>query len=172
MEWFTAALAAFAVIVPVELPDKTFVATLVLATRYRADGLAGGRRPSACSAWWRLPRAGWSPSFPRGRCSSPRRRCSCSGRSSCLAGRVGPTSRRLRKSEVRSRITESRTGLRAFGASFLVLFAAEWGDLSQLFTAGWWPPGGPVAVFAGSWAALGRLRRAVVLGRVLLRGYG
>ena len=31
----TAALAAFVVIVPVELPDKTFVATLVLATRYR-----------------------------------------------------------------------------------------------------------------------------------------
>ena len=35
MEWFTAALAAFALIVPVELPDKTFIATLVLSTRYR-----------------------------------------------------------------------------------------------------------------------------------------
>ena len=35
MEWVTAALAAFAVIVPVELPDKTFVATLVLSTRYQ-----------------------------------------------------------------------------------------------------------------------------------------
>jgi putative Ca2+/H+ antiporter (TMEM165/GDT1 family) len=29
-------LMTFAVIVPVEFPDKTFVATLVLATRYRA----------------------------------------------------------------------------------------------------------------------------------------
>src|SRR5215470_15038531 len=29
-----AALTAFVLIVPVELPDKTFVATLVLATRY------------------------------------------------------------------------------------------------------------------------------------------
>ena len=36
MEWFTAGLAAFGLIVPVELPDKTFVATLVLATRYPA----------------------------------------------------------------------------------------------------------------------------------------
>ena len=35
MDWLTAALAAFVVIVPVELPDKTFVATLVLATKYR-----------------------------------------------------------------------------------------------------------------------------------------
>ena len=31
---------------------------------------------------------------------------------------------------------DSRTGWRAAGASFLVLFAAEWGDLSQLLTAG------------------------------------
>ena len=29
------ALTAFVALVPVELPDKTFVATLVLATRYR-----------------------------------------------------------------------------------------------------------------------------------------
>jgi putative Ca2+/H+ antiporter (TMEM165/GDT1 family) len=32
---FSVALTALALIVPVELPDKTFVATLVLATRYR-----------------------------------------------------------------------------------------------------------------------------------------
>ena len=31
----TVALTAFALIFPVELPDKTFIATLVLATRYR-----------------------------------------------------------------------------------------------------------------------------------------
>ena len=35
MEWLTAAGTAFALIVPLELPDKTFVATLVLSTRYR-----------------------------------------------------------------------------------------------------------------------------------------
>lgn len=35
MEWLIAAGTTFAVIAPVELPDKTFVATLVLATRYR-----------------------------------------------------------------------------------------------------------------------------------------
>src|SRR5690606_25475169 len=35
VEWWVAAGTALAVIAPVELPDKTFVATLVLATRYR-----------------------------------------------------------------------------------------------------------------------------------------
>jgi hypothetical protein len=35
VEMLTAALIAFVAIVPVELPDKTFIATLVLSTRYR-----------------------------------------------------------------------------------------------------------------------------------------
>ena len=36
LEHLVAAATAFALIAPVELPDKTFVATLVLATRFRA----------------------------------------------------------------------------------------------------------------------------------------
>src|SRR5947209_18351091 len=36
MEFLIALVTAFLLVVPVELPDKTFVATLVLATRYRA----------------------------------------------------------------------------------------------------------------------------------------
>ena len=34
MEFLVALVTAFVLVVPVELPDKTFVATLVLATRY------------------------------------------------------------------------------------------------------------------------------------------
>src|SRR5581483_3622957 len=66
---------------------------------------------------------------------------------------------------------ESRTGRNAVLASFLVLFASEWGDLSQLLTVGLVARGGhPVAVFAGSWAGLALVSgAAVVLGRVLLR---
>jgi Ca2+/H+ antiporter, TMEM165/GDT1 family len=69
------------------------------------------------------------------------------------------------------RIADSRTGWRAFGASFLVLFAAEWGDLSQLLTASLVASGrAPVPVFIGSWAALTAVAGAgVLLGRVLLR---
>ena len=36
--------------------------------------------------------------------------------------------------EYAAKAVDTRTGLRAVGASFLVLFAAEWGDLSQLLT--------------------------------------
>jgi Ca2+/H+ antiporter, TMEM165/GDT1 family len=66
---------------------------------------------------------------------------------------------------------EKRSGLRAAAASFLVLFAAEWGDLSQLLTVGLVARGGhPVAVFAGSWLGLAAVSgAAVVLGRMLLR---
>src|SRR5215510_11180149 len=42
MNALSAALTAFVLIVPVELPDKTFVATLVLATRYRPLPVWGG----------------------------------------------------------------------------------------------------------------------------------
>jgi putative Ca2+/H+ antiporter (TMEM165/GDT1 family) len=69
------------------------------------------------------------------------------------------------------RITGAGSGLRAFGASFLVLFAAEWGDLSQLLTAGLVASGQPaVPVFLGSWLGLASVAGlGVVLGRVILR---
>jgi putative Ca2+/H+ antiporter (TMEM165/GDT1 family) len=67
------------------------------------------------------------------------------------------------------------TGLRAVTASFLVLFVAEWGDLSQLLTAGLvvrtQQPG---SVFVGAWAglllvsALGAVIGRTLLGRVRL----
>src|SRR5690242_7173403 len=39
MNYLIAAATAFILVIPVELPDKTFVATLVLATRYRASAV-------------------------------------------------------------------------------------------------------------------------------------
>ncbi|BCB80747.1 hypothetical protein Pflav_071570 [Phytohabitans flavus] len=68
-------------------------------------------------------------------------------------------------------MTPSRSGLRAAGASFVVLFTAEWGDLSQLLTAGLVASGKPaIPVFFGSWAALAVVSGlAVLLGRWLLR---
>src|SRR5262249_41750115 len=67
--------------------------------------------------------------------------------------------------------TSGACGVRAVFASFGVLFVAEWGDLSQLLTAGLVAQGGhPVAVFAGSWAALAVISAAaVLLGRVVMR---
>jgi putative Ca2+/H+ antiporter (TMEM165/GDT1 family) len=73
--------------------------------------------------------------------------------------------------EYAGRIGGAKRGLQAAAASFLVLFAAEWGDLSQLLTAGLVASGQPaVPVFLGSWAALAVVSGlAVLLGRWLLR---
>ena len=57
------------------------------------------------------------------------------------------------------------------GTSFLVLFAAEWGDLSQLLTMSQVArTHEPVSVFVGAWAALLLISGAAVfVGRLLLR---
>jgi putative Ca2+/H+ antiporter (TMEM165/GDT1 family) len=67
--------------------------------------------------------------------------------------------------------TSPKSGLAAIGASFLVLFAAEWGDLSQLLTislVGRYHDA--LSVFIGAWSALLLVSGlAVVAGRFLLR---
>jgi putative Ca2+/H+ antiporter (TMEM165/GDT1 family) len=62
-------------------------------------------------------------------------------------------------------------GFRAVLASFLVLFAAEWGDLSQLLTISLVAKyQNPVSVFTGALAALLAVSAlAVLVGRTLLR---
>jgi len=73
--------------------------------------------------------------------------------------------------EYAARATEPKTFLRAAVASFLVLFAAEWGDLSQLLTISLVARfDDHVDVFLGAWLALLTVSGlAVVAGRVLLR---
>jgi putative Ca2+/H+ antiporter (TMEM165/GDT1 family) len=60
---------------------------------------------------------------------------------------------------------------RAAVTSFAVLFAAEWGDLSQILTANFAAKyGDALAVFVGAWTALAIVAAlAVVSGRALLR---
>jgi putative Ca2+/H+ antiporter (TMEM165/GDT1 family) len=73
--------------------------------------------------------------------------------------------------EYAAKASSPKSGLAAVGASFLVLFAAEWGDLSQLLTislVGKYHD--PVSVFIGAWSALLVVSGlAVLAGRVLLR---
>jgi Ca2+/H+ antiporter, TMEM165/GDT1 family len=174
VEQLAAALTAFALIVPVELPDKTFVATLVLATRYPAKFVwlgvvaafgvqcvvavaAGG----VISLLPELPvRLVAAALFAVGALIMFRG-----------AGRADEEEKE-QETEFAARVHgPAATGWRAIGASFIVLFAAEWGDLSQLLTAGLVARGGhPVAVFLGSWLGLAVVSgAAVLLGRVLLR---
>jgi putative Ca2+/H+ antiporter (TMEM165/GDT1 family) len=73
--------------------------------------------------------------------------------------------------EYAAKATVARTGIKAVVASFLVLFAAEWGDLSQLLTislVGRYHQ--PVSVFVGAWTALLVVSGlACIAGRLLLR---
>jgi Ca2+/H+ antiporter, TMEM165/GDT1 family len=173
VEWLTSALAAFVVIVPVELPDKTFVATLVLATRYRPWPVWLGVTAAFGIQCVVATAAG------RALALLPERPVRLAAGALFAVGAVllFRGARRADEEEAEAerryeeQITDSRTGWRAFGASFLVLFAAEWGDLSQLLTASLVASGRPaIPVFFGSWAALALVAGAgVVLGRVLLR---
>ncbi|OIQ77855.1 hypothetical protein GALL_404460 [mine drainage metagenome] len=59
------------------------------------------------------------------------------------------------ESRVSTKTRGQLSGLRAVLLSFGVIFAAEWGDLSQILSAGLVAQGkDPVGVFVGSWAAL------------------
>jgi putative Ca2+/H+ antiporter (TMEM165/GDT1 family) len=173
VEWLATALVAIALIVPVELPDKTFVATLVLATRY-----------PPVPVWLGVTAAFGIQcvvAVTAGRLLSllPRTPVALAAGALFLIGAV-ILYRGARKADAQEKENEERytdrikdrvTGVRAAGASFLVLFAAEWGDLSQLLTAGLVASGRPaVPVFLGSWIGLTAVAGAgVLLGRVLLR---
>jgi putative Ca2+/H+ antiporter (TMEM165/GDT1 family) len=172
VEWLTAALAAFAVILPVELPDKTFVATLVLATRYRSWPVWLGVTSAFAIQCAVAVAAGRLLSL------LPDRPVQLAAGALFLVGAVvlflgarKADDTAESESKYAARAGATRTGWRAFGTSFVVLFAAEWGDLSQLLTASLVASGRPpVPVFFGSWIALATVAGAGVwLGRVLTR---
>jgi putative Ca2+/H+ antiporter (TMEM165/GDT1 family) len=172
MDWHVL-LLSFALIFPVELPDKTFVAALVLSTRYAplavwvGVGLAFGVQSVVAVT------AGQAVSFLPGWIVH------LVSTAMFLVGAVilirsAPSADREEKDQEESfaaKASADRRGLRAVVASFLVLFAAEWGDLSQILTLNLVAKyGSPVAVFLGSWAALLAVSGlAIIGGRVLLR---
>jgi putative Ca2+/H+ antiporter (TMEM165/GDT1 family) len=165
-----AAATAFILIVPVELPDKTFVATLMLATRYKPWPVWIGASTAFLIQCVVAVAAGRLINL------LPRVLVQYSVAALFLVGavtllRAARRSRADEMSEAPAPPVKSMSGLRAAGASFLVLFAAEWGDLSQLLTAGLVAKGGdPIAVFLGSWLGLAVVSGlAVLLGRALLK---
>ncbi|MCP2325917.1 putative Ca2+/H+ antiporter (TMEM165/GDT1 family) [Hamadaea flava] len=173
MEWITAFLTAFILIVPVELPDKTFVATLVLSTRYRPLPVWLG--VSAAFAVQCAVAAGAGALLAR----LPKTPVTLFAALMFAIGAVilfrgarkADSEEAEAEAEYSEKITAPRTGWRAALASFAVLFAAEWGDLSQLATAALVARGGhAVAVGLGAFVALATVAgAAVLLGRWLLK---
>ncbi len=173
MEWITAALAAFILIVPVELPDKTFVATLVLSTRYPPLpvwlGVVAAFGVQCAVA---VAAGGLLALLPDRPVQLVAAALFLIGAVILYKGAKGADADSDNaEQEYDGRVKTSRTGFRAAAFSFLVLFTAEWGDLSQILTASLVASGRPAwPVFFGSWLGLTAVSgAAVLLGRALLR---
>ncbi|MFA6574582.1 MAG: TMEM165/GDT1 family protein [Nocardioides sp.] len=164
-----AAALTFGAIFLVELPDKTFLATLVLATKYRpilvwigvglAFAVQTGVAVALGSAASLLP-----PDVVK-----------IAAVVLFLAGAVilvrEGRSHQEASGEEFAEKAKPVHGFRAVLASFLVLFAAEWGDLSQLLTLSLVAKyEAPFSVYVGALGALLTVSGlAVVVGRSLLR---
>lgn len=159
----------FAAIFAVELPDKTFLATLVLSTRYRplfvwiGVGLAFAVQTTVAVALGKA--VSLLPETP----------VRVLALVMFLVGAVllfrEGRSHHLASGEEYVEAAGDVHGAKVILASFLVLFAAEWGDLSQLLTLTLVAKyDAPVEVFLGALGALLTVSGlAVLLGRALLR---
>lgn len=167
--FLVALVVSFGVILLVELPDKTLVATLVLSTRYRhRPVLVGVAAAFAVQCVIAVAAGGLLHLLPRRAVEG------------AVAGLFAVGAALLLRE---SFAAEDHDEVDAAGAqvpastrrialtSFGVLFAAEWGDASQLATAGLTARlGEPVAVGIGAWLALvGVAVIAVLAGRVILK---
>ena len=169
----TSAATAFAVIFPVELPDKTFIASLVLSTRYRPLPVWFGVAAAFLVQTLVAVLAGGIVSLlPSVLVLGAAAVMFAVGSVLLLRGAAGADAEAdAERAEIGASLADATSTRRAVTTSFLVLFAAEWGDLSQLFTAGLVARGGdPVSVFLGAWLALATVAAiAVLAGATLLR---
>jgi putative Ca2+/H+ antiporter (TMEM165/GDT1 family) len=165
--------ATFAAIFLVELPDKTFIAALVLSTRYKplavwiGVGLAFGVQTLVAVTIGAL-----ATLLPDVLVKSVAILIFLVGAVELLRTAPGAdAAEKEQEAEFEARAVEPKSFLKAAVASFLVLFAAEWGDLSQLLTISFVTRyHNHLSVFIGAWAALLTVSGlAVLAGRVLLR---
>jgi putative Ca2+/H+ antiporter (TMEM165/GDT1 family) len=164
---------AFGAIFVVELPDKTFIATLVMSTKMRPlfvwigvalaffvqTAVAVGLGKAASFLPEQLVHAAAAVMFTIGAVILFRE------------ARSADAEEAEQEDEYAAKADATAHGLRVVVTSFLVLFAAEWGDLSQLLTISLVAKyDDPVSVFLGAWGALLAVSGlAVIVGRLLLQ---
>jgi putative Ca2+/H+ antiporter (TMEM165/GDT1 family) len=164
------AALTFAAIFVVELPDKTFLATLVLSTKYRplfvwiGVGLAFTVQTAVAVG------LGHAATY------LPKEVVQGVAAAMFLIGAVilfreGRSHAEADDGDEYAAKAGDVHGAKVILTSFLVLFAAEWGDLSQLLTLSLVAKyEDPLSVFVGALAALLAVSGlAVVAGRALLR---
>ena len=164
---------AFGAIFIVELPDKTFIATLVMSTKMRPlfvwigvslaflvqTGVAVGVGKAASFLPEQLIHSIAALMFVIGAVILFRE------------ARSADANEPEQEEEFAAKADSTAHGFRVVVTSFLVLFAAEWGDLSQLLTISLVAKyDDPVSVFIGAWGALLAVSGlAVIVGRLLLQ---
>jgi len=171
---FSLATAAivFGLIFVVELPDKTFIATLVLATRFRPllvwIGVTAAFLVQTVVA---VLLGGLLARLPRTPVEVFATIMFLIGGFLLLRGAADADKEELETVEEFShKGAATAHGLKVIATSFMVLFLAEWGDLSQLLTASLVIKyDNPVSVGVGAFAALAAVSGlGAVIGRILL----
>ena len=180
---------AFILIFPAELPDKTFIATLVLSTRYRRLAVwIGVAVAFAVQSAIAVAAGGLLSLLPQRLVLGITCLLFAAGAILMLVSGLRARTAEMAEEEEAEEFEESAarhaggstSTLRIAITSFIVLFTAEWGDLSQLLTAGLAArTGEPLSVFLGAWLALiivagiavligGWLQKRVALWRIRL----
>lgn len=171
-------LTTLAVIFLAELPDKSFIASLVLATRFRHllvwIGVSAAFFVQCLIA---VTAGGFIALLPQPPVLAVTAGFFAIGALVLIRGGLASRAdEAAAEAEEESEVLAKVAGApdspgRTILMSFLVIFAAEWGDLTQIFAAAQAAKTGePVSVFIGSWLGLITVAGiAVVLGRWLQR---
>jgi putative Ca2+/H+ antiporter (TMEM165/GDT1 family) len=130
------AATVFAAIFPAELPDKTFVATLVLATRFSPFPVWCGAAAAFVVQTVVAVAAGGALSLlPHRPVQGAAATLFALGAVAVLLTKDSPTEEAAEVEAEVSDVPPRASARRAALTTFAVLFVAEWGDLSQLLTA-------------------------------------
>ena len=170
MTFLSALALAFGLVVLVELPDKTLVASLVLSTRYRPRPVLLGVASAFALQCVIAATAGGLLTL------LPRRAVEGVVALLFAFGAVVLLRESFRAGDDDVELAEAREAApfgRVVATSFAVLFAAEWGDASQIATAGLVARERgvehAVATGLGAWLALVAVAvLAVVVGKVVV----
>jgi putative Ca2+/H+ antiporter (TMEM165/GDT1 family) len=164
MDWGSA-VTAFVVVFPAELPDKTMVATLVLTTRYRRPLAVWCGAVSAFAVHVTLAVLAGSLLA-----RLPARVVDVVAGVLFAVGAIVLWREDDVPDENKLAVVESRSAVRVAAAAGSVILVAEFGDLTQLATAGVAArTGDPLPVAVGAWLALATVAAiAVTTGRAVL----
>ncbi|HMC69007.1 MAG TPA: TMEM165/GDT1 family protein [Mycobacteriales bacterium] len=130
------AATVFAAIFPSELPDKTFVATLVLATRFSAFPVwIGAAAAFLVQTVVAVAAGGALALLPKRPVHAVAALLFAAGAVAVLLAKDSPTEEVADVEQEIADVPPRASARRAAVTTFVVLFVAEWGDLSQLLTA-------------------------------------